>query len=220
MFARHFSGEHMPAPVPTEKLTDAYKTALRRFSQVEADDPMLLGNLATSMGACRLFGVDLGSIDCTLTVEQGVVVAGWLRKSIAASVDKFQPLFAALPPDINDGYSICSSALLSRMFIWGVMVVLDEAEQAGVEDNHPLVGLLATAEVGVLDALDVYDRLLNENVGPLSILVASGLLDNWRSWLLPEFADEKPWWLDGRLEQIYEEAKAKAKKIYDKYQEN
>jgi hypothetical protein len=66
----------MPAPVPTEKLTDAYKTALRRFSQVEADDPMLLGNLATSMGACRLFGVDLGSIDCTLTVEQGVVVAG------------------------------------------------------------------------------------------------------------------------------------------------
>jgi hypothetical protein len=106
------------------------------------------------------------------------------------------------------------------MFIWGVMVVLDEAEQAGVEDNHPLVGLLATAEVGVLDALDVYDRLLNENVGPLSILVASGLLDNWRSWLLPEFADEKPWWLDGRLEQIYEEAKAKAKKIYDKYQEN
>jgi hypothetical protein len=96
------------------------------------------------------------------------------------------------------------------MDAWAALVALYEAYEAGLADGAAGVDDLDDDLNRVMDVLDEFDKDLARQTALLSLAASTPLLDNWRSWLAPEFLAEQPWWLDGRLEEAARRVEALA----------
>ena len=159
--------------------------------------------LASALGRCRLFGVDLGADDATLTpeiahaaVDQAVaMIARWTVRT-GSMGDEFD---AAV--DATEGELCCEDRLVCRMDCWAAMEIVLEAALAATEDEDPRAGTLHDGVARLGDAIGDYDAALQQQVDLLTVVCGTGILDEWRDSLAPEYAKVLPWWLDGTLER-------------------
>jgi hypothetical protein len=160
---------------------------------------------AVALGRSRLFGVELGDgLDSTLTVSQALRAAG----QFARELDDAREDARTLPQtwerldDPEERLDLACFLLERRMDAWAALVALDEAYEAGLEEHDVAVPALRAALRQLAAALGEFDHALGAQASLLCQVAHTQLLDNWRAWLAPEFAQERPWWLDGRLERL------------------
>jgi hypothetical protein len=169
--------------------------------------------LAVALGRCRLFGVEPGDdLDGTLKVTQARTAASELARELADCAARGKVLGEKWDrtSDPDEALELVCSLLEDRLDAWAALVALDEAYEAGLADGAPGLEDLVSDLERVMDALDRFDESLEGHLALLSLATATPLLDNWRAWLAPEFAEERPWWLDGRLEEAARKVEAVA----------
>jgi hypothetical protein len=169
--------------------------------------------LAVALGRCRLFGVEPGDdLDGTLKVTQARTAASELARELADCAARGKELGETWDrtSDPDEALELVCSLLEDRLDAWAALVALDEAYEAGLADGVPGLEDLAADLERVMDALDSFDEALEGQLALLSLATATPLLDNWRAWLAPEFAEEQPWWLHGRLEEAARKVEAVA----------
>jgi hypothetical protein len=169
--------------------------------------------LAVAMGRCRLFGVAPGDdLDGILPASLAVAAATELARCLdgwTAEADRLGERWDAArdPAEADD---LCAGLLGNRMDAWAASLALDEAYHDGAAEGSPQVEDVGTALDRAYAALDRLDEALERQTDVLATITGTRLLKNWRALLAPAFAEDLPWWLDGRLEEAAGRSDAEA----------
>ncbi|MDY3562689.1 DEAD/DEAH box helicase [Gemmata sp. JC673] len=173
----------------------------------EPDDEALRAayQLASALGHCRLYGVDLGATDGTLPPDIAVAAARRWDRLLGEWTLKATRLEEVWAGSGEEFVALDASADLlgARMESWAVFLAIDEAYQDAVEHAVPrrhLKSLLDSA----LNALDRFDAALQEAADYLAPVAGTQLLVNWRAVVSREYRATPPWWLSGELEELFE----------------
>ena len=157
---------------------------------VDNDGRAAVFHLAVSLGKCRLFNIDLGETDGTLSVEMATTAARQRQKHLDLSQQDFANL-----PNSEDALEAATEILFTRMDFWAVFLAVDEAYQEAIETKVPAKELRAVIG-SCLDLLEHFDELLRKNARFFLPVAGTHLLDNWRTLLHSNF--EVPWWINPR----------------------
>lgn len=179
--------------------------ALEEFDRKEAVGhaaKVAVADLATAMGYCRLFGVQIPEeLDGTLPQAEAIAASEWLAEfasHCAATARDFRPEKALVPLQ-----EIACNFLDARMDAHAAMQSIAEAHEAccaTVGEDHAAFDAAMDA---LLPALTAWDSALQESqsLALLSMAANTNLLANWRALLAEPWRSAPPWWLDGTLEE-------------------
>jgi ATP-dependent helicase HepA len=185
--------------------------ALLRDDSDIADEPARRAayQLAASLGHCRLFGVNLGEVDGTLSI--GVATAATLQWSICLrdwllQTDQLAHVWAEAAEEV-EALDASADLLTARMESWAVFLAADEAYHEALEADASGRSRLSNTLRAALDALGRFDDVLQRNSVYLAPVACTELLENWRRILAPEYRTTPPWWLAGNLESLFDQVR-------------
>lgn len=175
-------------------MSDLAGIAEDTIASVAAELPV---EAAVACGNCRLYG----------GVAPQVVFPAWLATTAARRLenlllpaiddaDRLSQLWDDATSD--EAEELVAGLLHVRMDSWAALLQLNDVLEHCSNDGDRAALAAATGDLEA--AIDRFDRALFARQDYLATLTGSHLLDNFRGMLAPEFRDQLPWWLDGRLE--------------------
>ncbi len=159
--------------------------------------------LAVALGHCRLFGIDLGAEDGTLSAAVALAAA----EQLIAYLGEWEEDARRLPSRWERAAELVESAdcvldlLVARMEAWAAFLAIDEGYRDCLESVASQEARFAAVLDGIFPALGRLDAAMHEHLDLFSLAADTQLLENWRNLLAPEFRAGLPWWLDGTLEK-------------------
>jgi len=166
--------------------------------------------LATALGQCRLFGVELPEdLDGTLPLRTATAAAEGLVERLRRDTEDARalgPRWDQATDQVEEHDLVCG-LLEARMDAWAALLAVEEASLAAQEDGEIANASeqerkrFGEAVEAMIDALADFDNALEDEKGLLSVAADTNILDNWRASLAPEHSQPLPWWLDGTLEE-------------------
>lgn len=160
--------------------------------------------LASALGRCRLFGVELGVNDATLPPDIALAATDRALELIACWTDRARQLGKEID-SVTDSEEceLCVEDVLScRMDCWAVIEIVFEAALAAMDDGDAREESLHECVARLGKEIAAYDEALQQGIDCLTLACGTDLLDTWRDALAPEYREVLPWWLDGTIERV------------------
>lgn len=184
------------------------------YSELTEDDAAREAafHLAVALGRCRLFGADLGENDGTLPANVATGAAHHATRRAQAwqaAVARLAERFDTAADDL-EAELLCIDLLECRQNCWAVVEALDEAILAAESGEVATVSQLKDAVEEFGQEARRFDCALEAEQSILSVVVGTGLLDEWRGSLAEEYREILPWYLDGTLERVATEVEQEA----------
>lgn len=179
------------------------------YSSQQSEQMRACLELVTSLGRCRLDGIDLGPDDVTVDAATARLAADALRRyaeAWPAALTKLREHLASLDSedDAFEAMDVACEPVMCRHDAWAAWVVI--ADTAGA---HPDDEDLAASAHRCKEAIARADETLRANVELLTGAARTNLLHNLRLPLLAKYRDPLPWWLDGTIERALKRGQEK-----------
>lgn len=162
--------------------------------------------VAIALGDCRLFDIDAGTHDGTLSPAMASAAAQESQRLLAewrTVAGRLGETFDLADEPI-EAEGLCCDMLACRMQAWAVFEALRESFLAAAHDRDACAAEVTRQVGAVSDAIEAFDAALLREESLLSVATGTELLNNWRARLAEKYKADLPWWLDGRLETAAE----------------